>query len=161
MDFITTLPETKANHDAVMVIVDKLTKLVMFIPTRTDMDTVTTAKLFFNHWYRWFGLPKKIISDRDGRFISKFWKELFRLTQTRLAMSTSHHPQTAGQTEKANRTLEEMIRHYINYQQNNWDELLPGLEHAYNSSVHATAGLAPFMMTFGQIPRSMADILIR
>jgi hypothetical protein len=54
-----------------------------------------------------------------------------------------------------------MIRHYINYQQNNWDELLPGLEHAYNSSVHATTGLAPFMMTFGQIPRSMADILIQ
>ena len=161
MDFITSLPETKANHDAVMVIVDKLTKLVMFIPTRTDMDTVATAKMFFNHWYRWFGLPKKIISDRDGRFISKFWKELFRLTQTRLAMSTSHHPQTDGQTEKANRTLEEMIRHYINYQQNNWDDLLPGLEHAYNSSVHATTGLAPFMMTFGQIPRSMADILIQ
>jgi Chromo (CHRromatin Organisation MOdifier) domain len=75
-------------------------------------------------------------------------------------MSTSHHPQTDGQTEKANRTLEEMIRHYINYQQNNWDDLLPALEHAYNSSVHATTGLAPFMMTFGQITINMADILI-
>jgi hypothetical protein len=53
-----------------------------------------------------------------------------------------------------------MIRHYINYQQNNWDDLLPALEHAYNSSVHANTGLAPFMMTFGQIPRNMADILI-
>jgi RNase H-like domain found in reverse transcriptase/Integrase zinc binding domain len=100
MDFITSLPETKANNDAVMVIVDKLTKLVMFIHTRADMDTVATAKMFFNHLYIWFGLPKKLISDRDGRFISKFWKELFRLTQTRLAMSTSHHPQTDGQTEK-------------------------------------------------------------
>jgi hypothetical protein len=159
MDFITTLPVTKENNDAVMVIVDKLTKLVMFIPTRTDMDTVETAKKFFNHWYRWFGLPKKIISDRDGRFISRFWKELFRLTQTRLAMSTNHHHQTDGQTEKANRTQEEMIIHYINYQQNNWDDLLPALEHAYNSIVHATTGLAPFM-TFGQIPRNMADILI-
>jgi hypothetical protein len=89
--------------------------------------------MFFNHWYRCFGLPKKIISDRDGRFISKFWKELFRLTQTRLAMSTSRHPQTDGQTAKANRTLEEIIRLYINYQNNNWDDLLPGLQHAYNS----------------------------
>jgi hypothetical protein len=139
---------TKENHDVVMVIVDKLTKLVMFIPTRTDMDEVETAKKFFNNWYRWFGLPNKIISDRD------------RITQTRLAMSTSHHPQTDGKTEKANRTLEEMIRHYINYQQNNWDDLLPALEHAYKSSVHATTGLAPFMMMFGQIPRNMADILI-
>jgi Integrase zinc binding domain len=73
MDVITTLPETKANHDEMMVIVDKLTKMVIFIPTRTDMDTLTTAKLFFNHWYMWFGLPKKIVSDRDGRLISKFW----------------------------------------------------------------------------------------
>jgi hypothetical protein len=110
MDCITTLPVTKENHDAAMVIVDKLTKLVMFIHTRTDIYTVETAKKFFNHWYRWFGLPKKIISDRDGRFISRFWKELFRLTQTMLAVSTSHHPQTDGQTEKANRTLEEMLR---------------------------------------------------
>jgi hypothetical protein len=63
---------TKENHDAVMVIVDKLTKLVMFIPTRTDMDTVETAEKFFSNLYRWFGVPKKIISDRDGRFISRF-----------------------------------------------------------------------------------------
>jgi hypothetical protein len=70
---------TKENHDPVMVIVDKLTKLVMFIPTRTDMDTVETAKKFFNHWYRWFGLPKKIISDRDGTFIRRFWKDLFNV----------------------------------------------------------------------------------
>jgi hypothetical protein len=59
MGFITNLPVTKENHDTVMVIVDKLTKLVMFIPTRTDMDTVENAKKFFDHLYRWFGLPKK------------------------------------------------------------------------------------------------------
>jgi hypothetical protein len=105
-------------------------------------------------------LTNKIISDRDGRIISRFWKEIFRLTQTRLAMSTSHHPQTDGQPEKENRTLKEMIRHYISYKQNNWDDLLPALEHAYNSSMDATTELAPFMMTFGQIPRNMADILI-
>jgi hypothetical protein len=110
----------------------------MFIPTRADIDTVETARKLFNHCYRCFGLPKKIISDRDGRFMSGFWKELFRLTQTRLAMSTSHHPQTDGQTEKANRTLEDMITQYINYQQNNWNDLLPALEHAYDSSVRAT-----------------------
>jgi hypothetical protein len=63
-------------------------------------------------------------------------------------MYTSYHPQRDGQTEKANRTLYEMIRHHINYQQNNWDDLLPALEHACNSSVNATNGLAPFMMTF-------------
>jgi hypothetical protein len=74
MDFISTLPLTKENHDAVMVIVDKLTKLVIFILTRTYMGTVEIANKFFNHWSRWFGLPKKTISDRDGMFISRFWK---------------------------------------------------------------------------------------
>jgi hypothetical protein len=91
MNFTTTMPVKKENHDAVMVIVDKRTKLVVFIPTRTDIDTVETAKKFFNHWYRWFDLPMKNISDKHGRFINRFWKELFRLTQTRLALSTSHH----------------------------------------------------------------------
>jgi hypothetical protein len=74
MDFISTFPLTKENHDAVMVIVDKLTKLVIFILTRTYMGTVEIANKFFNHWSRWFGLPKKTISDRDGMFISRFWK---------------------------------------------------------------------------------------
>jgi hypothetical protein len=72
MEFITSLPDSKANIDAVMVILDIFTKLVTFIPNRTNMDTVTTAKVLLNHWYRWFGLPKKIISYRDGRFVSKF-----------------------------------------------------------------------------------------
>jgi hypothetical protein len=80
--------------------------------------------------------------------------------QTRLAMSTSHHPQTDGQTERANRTLEEMARHYVNYRQNNWDELLPGIEHAYNSSVHATTGESPFMLTYGKAPRTLSDLVI-
>jgi Integrase zinc binding domain/RNase H-like domain found in reverse transcriptase len=161
MDFITALPKTKNGFDAIMVIVDKLTKLVMFIPTTTEVDAVGAAKLFFGNWYRWYGLPSKIISDRDGRFVSKFWRELFRLMQTKLAMSTSHHTQTDGQTEKANRTLEEMGRHYVNYQQNNWDELLPGIEHAYNSSVHAATGESPFVLTYGKAPQTLTDLMIR
>ena len=160
MDFIMSLPRTHAGNDAIFVIVDRLTKLVSFIPTTSDVDAVGAAKLFFNHWYRWFGLPRKIVSDRDGRFVSRFWRELFRLVQTRLAMSTSHHPQTDGQTEKTNRTLEEMARHYVNYQQTNWDEVLPGLEHAYNSSVHAATGESPFMLAYGQNPQSLSGMLV-
>jgi hypothetical protein len=79
-EFITTFPVTKENHDAVMVIEDKITKLVMCIPTRTDMDTMETAQKFFNHWYKKFGLSTKRISDGDGRCISRFWKIIFRLT---------------------------------------------------------------------------------
>jgi hypothetical protein len=91
---------------------------------------VGSAKLFFNHWYRQDGLPRKFLSDRDGRFVGKFWQDLFRLTQVHLAMTSSHRPQTDGQTERTNRTMEEMLRHYVNYRQNNLDEVLPALEYA-------------------------------
>jgi hypothetical protein len=96
--------------------------LVIFIPTRTDLDTKATAKKFLNNLCRCFGLPKNIISDKYGRPISHFYKQLFRLNQTRLAMFMSHYSQSGGQTEKANRTLKEIIRLYINYQDNNKDD---------------------------------------
>jgi hypothetical protein len=92
--------------------------MIMFIPTTAEVDAVGSAKLFFSNWYRLYGLPRNIISDRDGRVMNKFWRELFPLMETKLAMSMSHHPQTDGQTEKVNRTLEEMARHCVNYAQN-------------------------------------------
>jgi hypothetical protein len=79
MDYIATFPVIKENHDAVMVILDQLIKLVVFISIRTDMDIVDTAKKFFSHWYRLLGLPKKEISDRGGRFIRRFWKPTLQI----------------------------------------------------------------------------------
>jgi hypothetical protein len=116
--------------------------------------------LFFNHWYRHYGLPRKIVSVRDGRFVGKFWQELFRLTQVRLAMSSSHHPQTDGQTERTNRTMEETLRHYVNYRPNNRDEVLPAFEHAYNNSVNATTRQVPFELLYGQKPLEFKDFLL-
>jgi transposase InsO family protein len=124
------------------------------------VDAAESTKLFFNHWYRHYGLPRKIVSDRDGRFVGKFWQELFRLTQVRLAMSSSHHPQTDGQTERTNRTMEEMLRHYVNYRQNNWDEMLPALEHAYNNSINATTSQVPFELLYGKKPLEFKDLLL-
>jgi hypothetical protein len=92
LDFVMELPRTLSGHDAILVIVDRLSKTVRFCPTTSDVDAVGSAKLFFNHWYRHYGLPRKIMSDCDGRFVGKFWQELFRLTQVHLAMSSSHHP---------------------------------------------------------------------
>jgi Integrase zinc binding domain len=134
-DFVMELPRTPSGHDAILAIVHRLSKIVHFYPTTLDVDAVGSAKLFFNHWYRYYGFPRKIVSDRDGRFVGKFWQEFFRLTQVRLAMSSSHHPQTDGQTERTNWTMEEMLRPYVNYQQNNWDEVLPALKHAYNTRI--------------------------
>jgi hypothetical protein len=80
--FVMELPRTPSKHDVILVIVDRLSKIVQFCPTTSEVDAVGSAKLFFNQWYRHYGLPRKIVSDRDGRFAGKFWQELFRLTQS-------------------------------------------------------------------------------
>ena len=160
MDFVVRLPKTKEGYDAVMVIVCKLSKQVVFSPTTTDVSASGAAKLYVRDVYRHHGIPRKIISDRDGRFTSKFWTELHRLLDVRLAMSSAFHPQTDGQTEKANRSMEEMLRHYVSYDQKNWADLLPLLEFSYNNSVHAATGVTPFVMNTGQHPREFADLLM-
>jgi transposase InsO family protein len=154
------LPRTPSGHDAVLFIVDRISKAVRFCPTTTAVYSVGSAKLLFKEWYRLYGLPRKIMSDRDGRSINKFWQELFHKTQVKLAMSSSHHPQTDGQTERMNPTMEEMLRHYVSYRQNNWDEALPALEHAYNNSVNATINQEPFVMSYGQKPLDFKDLLL-
>jgi transposase InsO family protein len=133
LDFVMEFPRTPPRHDEILVIVDRLSKIVYICPTTSEVDAVGSAKLFFNHCYRHYGLPRKIVSDLDGRFVGKLWQELFRLAQFRLAMSSSHLPQTDGQTERTNRTIEKMLRHHVNYRHNKWDEVLPALEHAHNN----------------------------
>jgi hypothetical protein len=75
-------------------------------------------------------------------------------------MSSSHHPQTDGQTERTKRTMEETLRHYVNYRQNNWDGVLPALEHAYNNSVDATTRQVPFELLYGRKPLEFKDFLL-
>jgi hypothetical protein len=99
-------------------------------------------------------MPRSIVSDRDPRFTSKFWEALFKIWGTQLTMSTAYHPQTDGQTERANRTLEDMLRHYIDTTtQDDWDDHLPALEFAYNNSQQASTGHTPFVLAYGQRPR--------
>jgi hypothetical protein len=152
MDFITQLPPTKEKHDAIVVFVDLFTKMVHFVPTTTNASAPNTAQLFFNNVFRLHGLPQVIISDRDSKFTSHFWKSLFNHLGTKLAMSTAFHPQTDGQTERANRTLEDMLRAFVNYQQNDWDQYLASAEFAYNNAPNASTGISPFKMNYGDDP---------
>src|ERR1700737_3049128 len=124
MDLITKLPETTKGNDAVIVFVDKFSKMVHYAATTTTCTAVEVARIFFDSVVKVHGVPKHIISDRDPRFKSRFWKQLWNLLGTELKMSTSHHPQTDGQTERSNRTLEDILRHYVSKQQNDWDEHL-------------------------------------
>jgi IS30 family transposase len=120
MDFITDLPKTKAGHDAILVVVDKLSKAMTLIPTKSSVSAQQVAQLVLKEEHRLHGLPRKITSDRDFRFTGRFWQEFHRLLQTKIGAVASFHPQTDGQTERANRTLEEMLRHLVGYRQDDW-----------------------------------------
>ena len=153
MDFITQLPRTRLGHDALLVVVDKYSKMIHCIPTTTTVTAPQTAQLFIDNVVRLHGCPTSIISDRDTRFTSQFWQELWSRLGTKLAMSTAYHPQTDGQTERANRTIEEMLRAYVNKRQNDWDCHLTAVEIAYNNSRQASTGYSPFFLNTGQHPQ--------
>ena len=150
LDLITALPPTRAGHDAIVVFVDKLTKWATYVPTRTDVDAPSLARLFFDQVVRLHGVPESLVSDRDPRFTSLFWRALWQQLGTGLLMSTAFHPQTDGQTERQNRTLEETLRAYVGYHQDDWDQHLTAAELAYNTSLHASTGFSPFFLNYGQ-----------
>ena len=152
MDLITQLPKTKNGHDAIVVFVDKLTKMVHVCPTTTKISAPELARIFFKEVIRLHGLPKSIVSDRDPRFTSHFWKSLWSQLGTKLTMSTAYHPQTDGQTERTNRTLEDMLRSYVNFEQNNWDQFLVAAEISINNSQQASSRFTPYFLNYHQHP---------
>ena len=157
MDLITSLPRTKSGFDAIVVFVDKLTKWATYVPTTTDVNAPGLARLFFLNIVRLRGIPSAIVSDRDPRFTSLFWNALWQQLGTKLQMSTAFHPQTDGQTERQNRTLEEMLRAYVSYEQDDWDEHLVAAELAHNCAVHASTGFSPYYLNHGHHPRLPLD----
>ena len=104
---------TWRQHDSIMVVVDKLTKETHFIQVKSTYKTGSIAKIFMKEIFKLHGLPKAIVSDRDVKFTSIFWKGLFADLGTKLNFSTSYHPQTNGQTERVNQVLEDMLRMYV------------------------------------------------
>ena len=152
MDLITQLPPTRTGLDAIFVVVDKHSKMIHCIPTTTTVTAPQLASLFFREIVRLHGIPTSIISDRDPRFTSSFWSELWKRLGTKLAMSTAYHPQTDGQTERANRTIEDMLRAYVGSKQDDWDQHLVPIEIAYNNSKQTSTGYSPFYLNYGQHP---------
>ena len=104
MDFVTHLPRTQRSFDALMVVVGYLTKMLILKPTHSSATAVDTAKIFMDSVVQLHGLPRAIVSDRDTKFTSTFWREVCRTMGTMLAMSSGFHPQTDGQTERRNAT---------------------------------------------------------
>ncbi|KAJ0392880.1 hypothetical protein ATCC90586_010562 [Pythium insidiosum] len=123
------------------------------VPKRVLPVRIEAAAVFLDSVFRLHGLPETLVSDRDPRFTSAFWRSLFRLLDTRLQMSTAAHPETDGQTERMNRVLEDILRSYATSFQS-WSEFLPLVEFAINNAVHASTGLTPFYVNYGRHPHS-------
>ena len=160
MDLITSLPKTRRGNDAITVYVDKLSKMCHLAACETASSAEETAQLFMHEVHRLHGMPRKIVSDRDGRFTGNFMVELTRLMGTRQAFSTSFHPQTDGQTERMNRVLEDMLRHYVGPYHNDWDDYLGLAEFAINNAFQVSIQNTPFMMVYGQHPHTPASLAI-
>ena len=158
-DLIVGLPKTPAGHNAIATFVDKLTKMVHFVPTNDTIDAPGYAKLYFDTIVRLHGIPDTIVSDRDPKFTSHFWAALHKLLGTNLRLSTAYHPQSDGQSERANRLVEDFLRHYVNDYHNDWDVHLPSAEFALNNSVNASTGFTPFFLNYGYHPRTPASLV--
>jgi hypothetical protein len=157
MDFITQLPPSK-DFTAILVVVDRFTKMAHFIPTADTVDAKELASLFLQRIVSAHGLPDDIVSDRDTLFTAQFTQIFFEALGITQNLSTAFHPQTDGQTERTNATLEQYIRCYINYQQDNWTDLLPMAEFCYNNTVHASTNQTPFFALHGYHPRFSIQI---
>jgi transposase InsO family protein len=152
MDWITDLPSSASGYNAIMVIVDKLTKYVHLVPTTKESSSEDVARLFIAHVFQYHGLPRVLISDRDPRFTSGFWKAFCRQLGMQPRYSTSFHPQTDGQTERMNRVLEEVLRHFIDGEHKQWEELLPLAAFAINNAKSSSTGETPFFLNHGCHP---------
>jgi hypothetical protein len=164
VDFITDLPLVKDSltskgYDKIMVVVDRATKRMHAWPCASTDDAHEIAKLFFARYLPLHGVPRSILSDRDPLFTSKFWETVAQASGTKQKLSTTNRPQTDGQTEAINKIIGTYLRLYINQKMDNWLELLPLAEFAYNASTHSATKFSPFELDIGYIPPVPLDEL--
>ena len=154
MDFVVGLPRTKANHDAIWVIIDRLTKSAHFLPINERFSLDKLVHLYLKEIVVRHGAPVSIVSDRDPRFNSRFWRQFQECLGTKLNMSTAYHPQTDGQSERTIQTIEDMLRVCAIDFKGTWDDHLPLVEFSYNNSYHASIGMPPYEALYGRKCRS-------
>jgi hypothetical protein len=150
MDFITGLPKSTKKNDAIMVVVDKLSKSAHFIPVKSTCKAIDIANIFMKEIFRLHGMPKEIVSDRDTKFTSNFWKSLMVGFETKLLFNTTYHPQTDGQTERVNQIVEDMLRMHVMHQPKKWEDYLPLVEFAYNNGYQESLKMSPFEALYGR-----------
>src|SRR5260370_14996377 len=157
MDFIEHLPASN-GFTSILVVVDHLTKQSLFIPTYDTINSPELAQLFLTHIFSKNGVPSDVTSNQGTKIVSDFFCSLGKLLQMELHFTSGYHPEGDGQTERINQVLEQYLRAYTNYQQDDWASLLPVAEFAYNNAPSATTGVSPFFVNKGYHPNLSADI---
>lgn len=152
MDFIDGLPPSR-GFNCILVVVDKLTKYAHFLPLRHPYTAAKVAELFVDNIFKLHSMPGALVSDRDPVFTSNFWQSVFRVTGTELKLSTANHPETDGQTERVNQSIECYLRCFISAHPHHWVKWLSLCEHWYNTNWHASLGKSPFELLYGHQPR--------
>ena len=159
MDLVVGLPMSN-GFNAVLVVVDRLIKHTQFIPTTTGLTAEGFGHLFIKNVACHFGLPDNIVTDRDPRWTSDFWRVVTAHLKTHMLLSSLHHPQHNGQTEIVNKGMEIMLRAYAAADKTLWAEWLHLLEFAYNSTPSASTGDIPYMLLYGFLPSNPLDFLL-
>jgi transposase InsO family protein len=158
MNFVKQLPRLD-KFDSILVVVNQLTKWAIFIPTITTLMSSGLAEVLLDRLISQHGLPRAIVSDRGSKFVSKLGRFLIDKLGIRLRSSTLFHPQTDGQTERVNQVLEQYLRIFTSYNQDNWSKLLGQASFCYNNSVHSATKVTPFYANFGYHPRWINEVL--
>ena len=154
MDLVTHFPSTSQKHDAVWVIVDRLTKSAHFLAIRMTSTLEEFRRLYIREIVRLHGMPISIVSDRDPRFTTHFWKSFQKAMGTQLMISTSFHPQTDSQSERTIQVLEDMLRACVLDLKSSWEEHLPLVEFAYNNSYQVSIQMAAYEALYERPCRS-------
>ncbi|KAG4054269.1 hypothetical protein PC123_g10625 [Phytophthora cactorum] len=153
MDFVFDLPKDKAGNTGIVGFENRLSKMAHLAVVPDTIDGEGTALLFLDRGFRQHGLPEATVSDRDPRFITKFWKSPYQVLGTLLNISTANHPQTDGQTERVNRVVGDILRRVCAEARRRWSEVLPLVEFALNNAVHSSTGFTPFYVNGMANPR--------
>ncbi|MBW0471043.1 hypothetical protein O181_010758 [Austropuccinia psidii MF-1] len=147
MDFITQFPLSN-NFDSILVVVDRFSKMAIFIPIYSQITALDLAPIFISHVFSQHGLPVSIVSDRGSFFVSSFWTQFCEMLKISSNLSTSFHAETDGQTERVNRFLEQYPWMYSSYHQDDWHIWLPLTEFAYNNSENSSTKKPPFFTIY-------------
>ena len=158
MDFILELPSS-SGFDNILVIVDKLTKYAIFIPTTVSVTEIETVELFFHHIISKFSIPRQVITDRDARWKGEFWKEICKKMGMIRSLTTAYHPQADSQTEVLNQSLEISLLAYVSPNRNDWVNYLDALALSYNTTPHTATGFAPAYLLRGYIPTTGSTLV--